>query len=367
MSTVAGALHGPDLPPAGAPCQVTFAGDALRIEGPLRFDVPAETIAVSVGGFDDDMPQLTFTHQDQPWSVVVADPRAHDVLLADAPASLTGQLRKSRGAVRYHRGKWQLVLGTLGVIVFAVLLGWWQSEALTAWVASKVSQPTEVSIGESALAQLELEHDLTQTGLAAQTVAAIGAKLTAGSRYDYRWYVSDDKEVNAYALPGGIVVINAGLIDKAGSADELAAVIAHEVQHVEHRHTLQQMIHAAGWAAVVAVALGDVSAITVIVVHQLGTMRNSRKLESEADVEGLKAMARVGIPLDAMVKFMRALRKEAERMGGEGIALLSTHPATTERIAELEQLARTLTCTCRPLEYDWAAVRADAKSLTRKG
>ena len=126
--------------------------------------------------------------------------------------------------------------------------------------------------------------ELTQEGLAAKTVAEIGSRLTVGSRYKYRWYVSNDKEVNAFALPGGIIVINAGLIAKAGSADELAGVLAHEVQHVEHRHTLQQMIHAAGWAAVLAVVLGDVSAITAIVVHQLGNLRNSRKLEAQADV-----------------------------------------------------------------------------------
>ncbi len=78
------------------------------------------------------------------------------------------------------------------------------------------------------------------------------------------------------------------MIEAAGSAEELAGVLAHEVQHVEQRHTLQQMIHTAGWAAVLAVVLGDVSAITAIVIHQLGNLRNSRKLEAQADAEGIE-------------------------------------------------------------------------------
>ncbi len=132
------------------------------------------------------------------------------------------------------------------------------------------------------------------------------------------------------------------MIEAAGSADELAGVLAHEVQHVEHRHTLQQMISSAGWAAMLAVVLGDVSAITAIVLHQLGNLRNSRKLEAQADVEGMKALAKAGIPLDGMPSLFRRLQAEQRKKGGEGPALLSSHPATEERIADLEQLARTL-------------------------
>jgi predicted Zn-dependent protease len=152
------------------------------------------------------------------------------------------------------------------------------------------------------------------------------------------------------------------MIEEASSAEELAGVLAHEVQHIEHRHTLQQMIHTAGWAAVLAVALGDVSAITAIVIHQLGNLRNSRELENQADTEGMKALAKAGIPLDGMATMFRKLQKQQERRGGEGIALLSSHPATEERIARLEQLARTLACDCRPLAVDWPAVQAATKA-----
>lgn len=363
MSEIAGILHGPRLPDAGVPVRVRFLGDLLRIEGAGTQDVMAESLEVSVTGFNDDTLLLAWQKEDGTHAVTVADAAAQRALVASAPASIARKLRGGRNSVRYHRGKWNVLLGTLASCALLIILVWWQSEAITEWIAGKVSHETELAIGEHALAQIETEAALTQEGLAAKTVAEIGGRLTTGSRYQYRWYVSDDKKVNAYALPGGIIVVNAGLIAKAGSADELAGVLAHEIQHVEHRHTLQQMIHAAGWAAVLAVVLGDVSAITAIVVHQLGNLRNSRKLEAQADAEGMKALARAGIPVEGMPAMFRRLQSEEARIGDDTPGLLSSHPATAERIAELERLSTTLRCECRSLSYDWPAVQTAATAV----
>ncbi len=359
MSEVPALLHGPELPAAGVPARVHFHGDYLRVarvDGTAE-DIPADSLTVDITGFNEDTLQLSWERQCQPHAVTVAEPATIRALLAQAPATIARTLARGHSKMRYHRRKWNTVVGILAGLVLLVAIGWWQSEAITMWMANRVSMETEVGIGNHALAQLETEHVLTQEGAAAKAIADIGARLTKGSRYQYRWYVSDDREVNAYALPGGIVVVNAGMIEKADSAEELAGVLAHEVQHIEHRHTLQQMIHTAGWAAVLAVALGDVSAITAIVIHQLGNLRNSRKLESQADVEGLKALARAGIPLAGMASLFRKLQAEQERRGGEGAALLSSHPATAERIADLEQLSSTLACDCRTLGLDWSAVQ----------
>jgi Zn-dependent protease with chaperone function len=359
MSEVTGLLHGPDLPASGVPARLQFRGEFLRVtctDGSVE-DVMAETLEVGVTGFNEDTLQLSWERGGQSHAVTVSDPAATRVLVDSAPSTFAPKLRRGHSTVHYHRRKWNAVIGVLAGLVLVVLIGWWQSDRITAWIAGRVSMETEVGIGERALAQLELEHELTQEGVAARTVADIGARLTRGSRYAYRWYVSDDKEVNAYALPGGIVVVNKGMIDEVESAEELAGVLAHEVQHIERRHTLQQMIASAGWAAVLAVVLGDVSAITAIVIHQLGNLRNSRKLEAEADAEGMKALARAGIPLGGMATLFRRLHVDEKKRGGDGPGLLSSHPATEERIAELEQLARTLKCDCRPLAIDWAAVQ----------
>jgi len=106
--------------------------------------------------------------------------------------------------------------------------------------------------------------------------------------------VSPDTEVNAYALPGGIVVVNRGLIEKARTADEVAAVLAHEVQHVEQRHSLKGMVNSVGVAAVLMVVLGDASAITAVLAHQAGSMAYGRDLETQADLAGVQAMQKPG-------------------------------------------------------------------------
>jgi len=358
VSEVQGILHAPQLPEAGVPVRLRFIGDLLRIEGAGTQDVYAEALEVSVIGFNDDTLQLAWQKEDGTHAVTISDRAAQRILAETAPPAALRKFRGGRANIRYHRGKWNMVIGTLAAVALLIVVAWWQSERITEWIAGRVSMETELAIGEHALAQLETESELTQDGLAAKTVAEIGGRLTVGSRYKYRWYVSNDKEVNAFALPGGIVVVNAGLIAKAASADELAGVLAHEIQHVEHRHTLQQMIHAAGWAAVLAVVLGDVSAITAIVVHQLGNLRNSRHLEAQADADGLKALAHAGIPVEGMASMFRRLQAEEERRGGDVPSLLSSHPATAERIADLERLSKTLQCKCKSLIYDWPAIQA---------
>lgn len=362
MTEVTGLLHGPDLPSSGVPARLQFRGDFLRVtraDGAVE-DIPTESLDVGVTGFNEDTLQLAWQRAGHTHAVTISDPAATRALVDGAPEGFAPKLRRGHSTVNYHRRKWNAVIGVLAGLAMLVLIGWWQSDRITAWIAGRVSMETEVRIGERALAQLEREHELTQEGAAAKAIADIGSRLTRGSKYQYRWYLSDDDEVNAYALPGGIVVVNKGMIEEVENAEELAGVLAHEVQHIEHRHTLQQMIASAGWAAMLAVVLGDVSAITAIVIHQLGNLRNSRKLEAQADTEGMKALARAGIPLDGMATLFRRLQADEKKRGGEGPALLSSHPATDERITDLEQLAGTLRCDCKPLGIDWAAVQAAA-------
>ena len=112
--------------------------------------------------------------------MTIAGEQAQRTLLDNAPASVAKKLGRGHATVRWHRRKWNTVLGVLAGLALLVLVGWWQSEAITAWLASRVSMETEINIGERALAQLEQEHVLTQEGLAAQTIATIGARLTRG-------------------------------------------------------------------------------------------------------------------------------------------------------------------------------------------
>jgi predicted Zn-dependent protease len=197
---------------------------------------------------------------------------------------------------------------------------------------------------------------LSEEGPAVAAIRAIGEPLTAGSPHRYRWLVADSPAVNAFAAPGGIVVVNAGLIRAAGSPEEVAGVLAHEIAHAELRHGLRAMVKGAGLRLLAALALGDYSG-TVLAegAKQLTELGFSREAEREADRDGLRRLVAARIDPAGMVRFFEKLAQEESLAPPE---LLSTHPATEERLAGLRREAAALRGEWRPLAVDLAAARA---------
>ncbi|TCJ15547.1 M48 family metallopeptidase, partial [Parasulfuritortus cantonensis] len=246
-------------------------------------------------------------------------------------------------------------LGLVLALPFLLLgLFWANADRIAGWAAGHVSLAQEQQLGELAFAQMRPSLKLLETGPAPAMVQAIGARLTAGSKYRYQWFVADSPEVNAFAMPGGYVVVYTGLIGAAGSADEVAGVLAHEVQHVELRHSLKNMLHGLGWRAVLALALGDVSGgAWAGMAEQLGGMAYGRDLERQADLGALAALRRAGIAPDGLLAFFARLAGTE----GPGLAFLSSHPATAERIDNLRRaIAAQPAYAAEPLPYDLKAV-----------
>ena len=346
-------LYAASLPGSGAASSARFVGDMLIIEGPLPQRVAAGQLRARSGGADDDALFLDWQADGLRCSAMLAGRAEQQQLLAQAPPVLQPQLRRWQRRVIAQHAKWNSVIGGTLALVLGLLLFVWQSERVAGWLAAQVPVSTEQKLGESGLKQIRLQSRLTQEGPAAEALQAIGARITQGSRYDYRWYIKSDDSVNAFAMPGGVVVVHTALIEQTQSAEELAGVLAHEVQHIEQRHSLQQMIHSAGWAAVLMVTLGDVSAFSAILLHQAGSLRHSRQLESAADLAGVQALVKADISPAGMRSFFERMERDMP----ESIALLSSHPLPAERVAQIEQAARQ-PCECPPLAYDWKLIRA---------
>ena len=185
----------------------------------------------------------------------------------------------------------------------------------------------------------------------------IGRTLTAGSRYQYRWLIKQDDTVNAFAMPGGIIVVHTGLLRQAGDPGELAGVLAHEVQHVEQRHSLRQMISSLGWGALVGVTIGDISTVASMLAHQAGTLYFSRDMEEEADRLGLLALQRAQIRPDGMLRFFQKLDDKDK---GATPGWISSHPQTAARAQQIESLIASKPCpACVPLaSKHWQAMKA---------
>ena len=167
------------------------------------------------------------------------------------------------------------------------------------------------------------------------------------ANYAWEFNLVRDKEVNAFCMPGGKIVVYDGLLKLVASDDELAVVLGHEVAHAVAKHSnermSQQMLASAGGAAVaIGLAASGKSTATASVAQgvfglgaQYGVMLPfSRKHESEADYMGLVLLTMAGYDPDAAVPFWK---KMAASGGSKPPAILSSHPSDAKRIADIQK------------------------------
>jgi predicted Zn-dependent protease len=166
----------------------------------------------------------------------------------------------------------------------------------------------------------------------------------------------DSRNLNAFAVPGGVVGINAGLFAFADTEAELASVLAHELGHLSQRHYARGQARAeqtqipamaAMLAGMLIAAGGGVDAgIGLAMGSQAALIQNqlsfSRRYEEEADRIGLQAMAKAGYDPNAMVRMLRAMQRMASLQGGNPPEFLLTHPVTESRISDSQDRAGTL-------------------------
>lgn len=164
--------------------------------------------------------------------------------------------------------------------------------------------------------------------------------------FHFSFYIISDTTVNAFALPGGKVVINSGLIAKADSWDEVLGVVAHEMRHVTARHHLRGVIGNVGVFYTITFLLGDYSGALgqmAAVGANLESLMYSRGFELEADNGALTYLEKANInPLGMKLFFEKLNKMEGAEKSSPYFSLISTHPATAERIANLEKQIKPL-------------------------
>lgn len=264
---------------------------------------------------------------------------------------------KAAAALRAH--PWRALLALLLVIglVLAGLIAYLalNAERIADEIAAGVPLEQENALGELVLAEARLRVRLGEEGPAAEAVRTIGRRLTTGSRFRYRWFVGERSERNAFAVPGGVVIVYTGLIELAQSPEELAGVIAHEVAHVELRHGLRAAVQRLGLAGLIRLVLGGASDRFGETLGNLGAAGFSRETERAADRDAVRRLLAAGIDPSGLPAIYARLDP-----GASGLA--ASHPATAERIAALRAEIARLQVAGRPpadpLPIDWPAVRA---------
>jgi predicted Zn-dependent protease len=215
--------------------------------------------------------------------------------------------------------------------------------------ACGVSTQQEIDMGQQYAAQINQQLPIVQDPEINRYVNVLGdsiARLT--SRTDipqWHFYVVDSREVNAFAVPGGFVYVNRGLIERTQKMDQLAGVLGHEIGHVVRRHSIKQMQQQQG--ANIGVTLACV--LTSVCNNQAsqaaiqvgGTAlfaKFSRTDEAEADEEGVRNTVRAGISPQGIPEMFEILIEERQRNPSSVEAMFATHPLEEDRIAATRAL-----------------------------
>ena len=235
--------------------------------------------------------------------------------------------------------------------------------ALTGFAIVSVSQ--EIDIGREENAQVRKQMAQLRDPQVSAYVTRIGSRLARaapGAKYPYSFTVANYREINAFALPGGPVWINRGVLHAAANESQVAGVLAHEIAHIAQRHAADQMTKAvlAKWSlGMLGAMLGNAGgAGTAQVAGALVTngvfLKFSRDDERDADRVGLQILTKAGWDPRGMIELFDVLRREANRNPGAVEVFFATHPSPEDRIAEL----RAATARSRGGTRDTAEFRA---------
>ena len=250
------------------------------------------------------------------------------------------------------------------------LFFWFGSDLLVQWAVKRIPVEWEEKLGAVAYREALAGKVVLKEGSAVEAVQEMTRRLTApivDNPYTFELSLVSNDVVNAFALPGGRVVVFTGLLKKAESGEEVAGVLSHEISHVLERHGVERIVKQLGIVAVAAILFGDQQGL-IGLAQQLGvellTLRFSREQETEADLVGLRLLYDARIAPDGMVRFFERL---SERDKGQ-VELFSTHPMSAIRAARLKaEIGLIPRRAPEPFGFDWTNVQAsiDRQAVTK--
>jgi predicted Zn-dependent protease len=214
-------------------------------------------------------------------------------------------------------------------------------------VACGVSEDQEVQLGRQNAEQINSQIPLVRDPIVTNYVRDLGlsiARTTPRADLDWQFFVVNSREVNAFALPGGFIYVNRGLIERAQDLDELAGALGHEIGHVVRRHSVQQMEKQT--VANLAVGLGctltricnsDVARAAIQVGGAALFARYSRTDEAEADSEAVLNVIAAGLDPHGIPVLFRRLIEERRTAPLRIAAFFASHPLEEDRIVATER------------------------------
>jgi beta-barrel assembly-enhancing protease len=261
---------------------------------------------------------------------------------------------------------WIAVSATAVAVVYTAYV--WLIPVAAAQVADSVPVAWEAQLGRAVTAQLVGSRRVSRGRVANRAVERITDRLLSAhpaNPYNITVTIINDPTENAFAAPGGRIVVFTGLMRRMETPEQLAGVLAHELQHVLHRHGTRSIFQQSAVAVLASVLGGDSgSSMTAAMdgVSTMGALAYSRRYEREADAAAVEMLRRARVDVRGMVEFFQSVGASEEAELG-ALSYFSTHPATSSRIASIEAIARDHDYVARPLmtPEEWTAAVHDAR------
>jgi predicted Zn-dependent protease len=278
------------------------------------------------------------------WVLLYINKDAQTERLVIRDMQLVEAIRKQFSHHRFVGGWRHLVYGNTRnklLIFFAVLIAVvvaayslfipWLGER----IAVNISKGWEISMGEKMHQTLVQQNriDSVKTNL----INIFYKELRYTSSYPVKVTVVESKEMNAYAVPGGNIVVYTTLLDRLQNSEELAALLAHEASHIELRHSLKNIFRSMARKMFLMLIFGNEAGLAGYLVNNADNLKSleySRSLETEADNTGIRLMVAGNINVTGMLQLMTILQQETNAK--EPAAFLSTHPVFTRRIENIK-------------------------------
>lgn len=236
------------------------------------------------------------------------------------------QSRKSRRQTAY-------VIG--GIVIFLLVVYLFFASVFPKMAIKFIAVHSEIEMGDQLYRGLQQEIKIDKN--ASTILQNFADQLHLSKQYPIRVSVAVSEEVNAYALPGGHIVVNSAILRELKTPESLVALLCHESTHINRRHSLQNILSSVGTGFVLRLisnAGGDAANVIIGNADYLMQMNYSRKLEKQADEEGMVLMLRNEINPDGMMQLMQRLKETNEADSPQGLSFLSSHPLTEERIKD---------------------------------
>ena len=257
-----------------------------------------------------------------------------------------------------------LIIGLVGAAAAVALFVFVGMPMLSGPLARATPVDYEAQLGESYNAQVSLLFPTCEGEQGQAVLDQLGQRIAAesGSVFDIRFRAVHAPMVNAFALPGGYVLVTDDLIAQAETPDELAAVLAHEVAHIDRRHSMQAVWRSLGAGMLLDLVVGGGSGAgqqAVLLAGQASELSFGREAEREADAFGRQYLHAAGLSSRGMAPFFERMAEQEGQTSGEVDEVAEwwmTHPNTARRVEA-----------AREAERDGARALDDAQWTTLRG